>query len=548
MSINLKAPELRELKPRIIVCGVGGAGGNAVNNMIVSGLSGVDFVVANTDAQALASSRAERIIQMGLQVTEGLGAGSKPEVGRAAAEEALEEIRDHLAGAHMAFVTAGMGGGTGTGAAPVIARVAREMGILTVGVVTKPFHFEGARRMRLADGGIERVAEVGRHADRHPQPEPVPRRQRKDDVRRRVRHGRSGALFRRRLHHRPDGQGRPDQSRFRRRPLDHERNGQGDDGDRRGERRAARRDGRRSGDRQSAARRDLDEGRARPSDLDHRRQRSHALRGRRGGQPHPPGSRRGGQHHPRRDLRLGARRRGPRFGRRDRHRSGDDREDRAGVAAASARRSLRGCARPRRGPLPTAIAAESLSRRRRNSRAAIAAGRAGRSRSPSGRAQADGVRGAVAPRHEEPIEREFIPPAPEQPTIRPPRMPQIEELPPIAQNQLRAHRGEAPPAAQPVETRRRSLLEKLAAFGISRHEEEAPAPAPRAMPPALPAAIPPKPTAAAVHAEYGRPQPRPAAPRPAQGNLDPHGRVAARSAPMEDDQLEIPAFLRRQSN
>ena len=154
MTINLKAPELRELKPRIMVCGVGGAGGNAVNNMIVSGLAGVDFIVANTDAQALASSKAERIIQMGLQVTEGLGAGSKPEVGRAAAEEAIEEIRDHLAGAHMVFVTAGMGGGTGTGAAPVVARVAREMGILTVGVVTKPFQFEGGRRMRLAEGGI----------------------------------------------------------------------------------------------------------------------------------------------------------------------------------------------------------------------------------------------------------------------------------------------------------------------------------------------------------------------------------------------------------
>src|SRR5471032_2867551 len=154
MTINLKAPELRELKPRIMVCGVGGAGGNAVNNMIVSGLCGVDFIVANTDAQALASSRAERIIQMGLQVTEGLGAGSKPEVGRAAAEEAIEEIRDHLAGAHMVFVTAGMGGGTGTGAAPVIAKVARELGILTVGVVTKPFHFEGQRRMRFAEAGI----------------------------------------------------------------------------------------------------------------------------------------------------------------------------------------------------------------------------------------------------------------------------------------------------------------------------------------------------------------------------------------------------------
>ena len=154
MSINLKAPELRELKPRIMVCGVGGAGGNAVNNMIVSGLCGVDFISANTDAQALTSSRAERIIQMGLQVTEGLGAGSKPEVGKAAAEEALEEIRDHLAGAHMVFVTAGMGGGTGTGAAPVIARAARELGILTVGVVTKPFHFEGGRRMKVAETGI----------------------------------------------------------------------------------------------------------------------------------------------------------------------------------------------------------------------------------------------------------------------------------------------------------------------------------------------------------------------------------------------------------
>ncbi|WP_374305452.1 cell division protein FtsZ [Methylocella sp.] len=154
MTINLKAPELRELKPRIMVCGVGGAGGNAVNNMIVSGLIGVDFIVANTDAQALTSSRAERIIQMGLQVTEGLGAGSQPEVGRAAAEEAIEEIRDHLSGAHMCFVTAGMGGGTGTGAAPVIARAARDMGILTVGVVTKPFQFEGSRRMRLAESGI----------------------------------------------------------------------------------------------------------------------------------------------------------------------------------------------------------------------------------------------------------------------------------------------------------------------------------------------------------------------------------------------------------
>jgi cell division protein FtsZ len=154
MSINLKIPDIRELKPRLTVFGVGGAGGNAVNNMIAAGLQGVDFVVANTDAQALTVSKAERIIQMGVQVTEGLGAGSQPDVGRAAAEEVIDEIRDHLTGAHMVFVTAGMGGGTGTGAAPVVARVAKELGILTIGVVTKPFHFEGQRRMRFAEAGI----------------------------------------------------------------------------------------------------------------------------------------------------------------------------------------------------------------------------------------------------------------------------------------------------------------------------------------------------------------------------------------------------------
>jgi cell division protein FtsZ len=154
MTINLNIPDIRELKPRITVFGVGGAGGNAVNNMITAGLQGVDFVVANTDAQALTMSKAERVVQMGVQVTEGLGAGSQPDVGRAAAEEVLDEIRDHLAGVHMVFVTAGMGGGTGTGAAPVIAKAARDLNILTVGVVTKPFHFEGQRRMRIADGGI----------------------------------------------------------------------------------------------------------------------------------------------------------------------------------------------------------------------------------------------------------------------------------------------------------------------------------------------------------------------------------------------------------
>jgi cell division protein FtsZ len=160
MALNLTPPDISELKPRITVFGVGGAGGNAVNNMITAGLQGVDFVVANTDAQALTMSKAQRIVQMGTQVTQGLGAGSQPDVGAAAAQEVIDELRDHLSGANMVFVTAGMGGGTGTGAAPVIAKTAREMGILTVGVVTKPFHFEGARRMRTAEAGIAELHKV----------------------------------------------------------------------------------------------------------------------------------------------------------------------------------------------------------------------------------------------------------------------------------------------------------------------------------------------------------------------------------------------------
>src|SRR5882724_6128972 len=154
MTINLRAPEPRELKPRITVLGVGGAGGNAVNNMIGARLEGVSFVVANTDAQALAQSKAERRIQLGVRTTEGLGAGASPDVGRAGAEESLDEILEQLSGSHMVFITAGMGGGTGTGAAPVIARAVRELGILTVGVVTKPFAFEGDKRMRIAERGI----------------------------------------------------------------------------------------------------------------------------------------------------------------------------------------------------------------------------------------------------------------------------------------------------------------------------------------------------------------------------------------------------------
>ena len=162
MAIHLSAPRATELKPRIVVFGVGGAGGNAVNNMIDAGLEGVEFVVANTDAQQLQFSKTDRRIQLGATVTQGLGAGAHPEVGMGAAEESYSEISEHLEGAHMVFITAGMGGGTGTGAAPIIAKAARERGILTVGVVTKPFQFEGRHRMRLSDAGVQ---ELQRYVD-----------------------------------------------------------------------------------------------------------------------------------------------------------------------------------------------------------------------------------------------------------------------------------------------------------------------------------------------------------------------------------------------
>ncbi|MEV8467714.1 cell division protein FtsZ [Fluviibacterium sp. DFM31] len=160
MTLNLTMPEQDDLTPKITVFGVGGAGGNAVNNMIEKALEGVEFVVANTDAQALQQNRSASKVQMGIKVTEGLGAGARPSVGAAAAEESIEQIVDHLVGSHMCFITAGMGGGTGTGAAPIIAQAARELGVLTVGVVTKPFQFEGAKRMRKAEEGIECLQKV----------------------------------------------------------------------------------------------------------------------------------------------------------------------------------------------------------------------------------------------------------------------------------------------------------------------------------------------------------------------------------------------------
>ena len=278
MTINLKIPDIREMKPRITVFGVGGAGGNAVNNMIAAGLQGVDFVVANTDAQALTMSKAERIIQMGTQVTEGLGAGSQPEVGRAAAEEVIDEIRDHLTGAHMVFVTAGMGGGTGTGAAPIIAKTARELGILTVGVVTKPFHFEGQRRMRFAEAGIVELHKVVDTLLI------IPNQNLFRVANEKTTFADAFAMADQVLYSGvacitdlmvKEGLINLDFADVR---AVMKRDGQGDDGHRRSLRREARAHRRRSGDRQSADRRRLHEGRPRPADLDHRRQGPHALR------------------------------------------------------------------------------------------------------------------------------------------------------------------------------------------------------------------------------------------------------------------------------
>ena len=241
MDTKMQASKYADLKPRIVVIGVGGGGGNAVNNMLATGLTGAKFIVANTDAQALSVSGAEHRIQLGARLTEGIGAGAKPEIGEAAAEEALEEIRAALAGAHMVFIAAGMGGGTGTGAASVIARVAKEFGILTVAVVTKPFTFEGKRRMRVAEAGI---AELKRHVDTLlviPNQNLFKIANDRTAFAEAFRAGRPGALLGRRLHRRPGRQGRAHQSRSGRREDGPERHGNGHDGHRRGVRRAARR-------------------------------------------------------------------------------------------------------------------------------------------------------------------------------------------------------------------------------------------------------------------------------------------------------------------
>ena len=544
MSINLKAPELRELKPRIMVCGVGGAGGNAVNNMIVSGLSGVDFVVANTDAQALTSSRAERIIQMGLQVTEGLGAGSKPEVGKAAAEEALEEIRDHLAGAHMVFVTAGMGGGTGTGAAPVIARAAREMGILTVGVVTKPFHFEGGRRMKIAENGISdlqkavdtliiipnqnlfRVAnEKTTFADAFAMADQVLYSGVACITDLMVKEGLINLDF---------ADVRSIMSEMGKAMMG--------TGEATGEKRAV------LAAEAAIANPLLDET---------------SMKGARGllisitggndltlYEVDEAASRIRQEVDEEANIILGAT-----------FDSALDGVVRVSVVATGIDQVAISQIEPvgfQPRPEPRAPRTRAASPLRAAPPAPVEALPAAamvndvqiHPVAPVAVAFPDPIEARRAPQEEE--FDEFIPPAPEQPMVRAPRMPQIEDLPQVAQNQLRAARdAQAAAAAGAPETRRKSLLEKLAAFGITRHDEE---PAPRAAPapaPVAPAAAPPARTYATPVAQpdFARPQPRPLparAPTAPAANLDAHGRPAHRPPVTEDDHLDIPAFLRRQ--
>ncbi len=564
MAINLKAPELRELKPRIMVCGVGGAGGNAVNNMITSGLYGVDFIVANTDAQALTSSKAERIIQMGLQVTEGLGAGSQPEIGRAAAEEAIEEIRDHLVGAHMVFVTAGMGGGTGTGAAPVVARMARDMGILTVGVVTKPFQFEGQRRMKVADSGINelqkavdtlivipnqnlfRVAtERTTFADAFAMADQVLYSGVACITDLMVKEGLINLDFA--------------DVRAIMREMGKAMMGTGEaSGDKRAIQAAE----------AAIANPLLDEV---------------SMKGARGLLISITGGN---------DLTLYEVDEAA-----SRIRQEVDEEANI-ILGATFDETLEGVVRvsvvatgidkPAEmadAALAESRIAEAAQRLRaqaanRHAEQAAAAPIVVQSTPPAAEPARPAAPVYAAAERVEPVHPEvhiqpapprphfepapaprqdyapqsgpFIPPAPEQP-IRAPRMPQIEDLPLPVQQQIRAHRGEAAPE-NATETRRRTLLERLASFGMSRQEEaqHAPAQAPALpAPPRIAAQPSARPAPAPVHAEYARRPAAPAAapaPAPRQVQLDPHGRATPVQRSHEDDHLEIPAFLRRQSS
>jgi cell division protein FtsZ len=583
MTINLKIPDIRELKPRITVFGVGGAGGNAVNNMITAGLIGCDFVVANTDAQALTMSKAERIIQMGVQATEGLGAGSQPEVGRAAAEEVIDEIRDHLTGAHMVFVTAGMGGGTGTGASPVVARVAKELGILTVGVVTKPFHFEGQRRMRVAECGIQELQKVvdtliiipnqnlfrvanekTTFADAFAMADQVLYSGVACITDLMVKEGLINLDFA--------------DVRAVMREMGKAMMGTGEAS---GEKRAMR------AAEAAIANPLIDET---------------SMKGARGLLISITGGK---------DLTLfEVDEAATRIREEVDHDANiivgatfDESLEgiiRVSVVATGIDANISAAARPTQPVQPASTSpnvsrlAELTHNLRANTQrlaertepikrdvvhaqaaAAIeaaltapsAAHRTGVMPAPSSGATEEITIRPLSPKpslfieplSEQPVgatetapERPFIPPAPERPVMRPPRMPRVDELPVPAQNEIRASRGETTDQANPEKTRK-SLLQRLASVGLGRREEEpSEAQAPERPPmhaPAPPSAersAPPAPNRVQEPvSEYAR---RSTNPRPAPQGLDLHGRPAPVNTSIEDDQLEIPAFLRRQAN
>ena len=410
---------------------------------------------------------------MGLQVTEGLGAGSKPEVGRAAAEEALEEIRDHLAGAHMVFVTAGMGGGTGTGAAPVIARVAREIGILTVGVVTKPFHFEGVRRMRLADGGI---AELQKCVDTLII---IPNQNLFRVANEKTTFADAFAMADQVLY---SGVACITDLMVKEGLINLDfadvRSIMGEMG------KAMMGTGEASGERRAVM--------AAEAAIANPLLDETSMKGARGllisitggndltlYEVDEAASRIRQEVDEEANIILGATFDSALDGvvRVSVVATGIDQATIDQIEPVGSPPRAEAAARARVVP-PRAVARRDRAAKRRPSRRRSSPRRRSTtSRSgPPRRVQPPMSSRRRRAHEEETVEREFIPPAPEQPALRAPRMPQIEDLPPVAQNQLRAHRGEAPSAPPPVETRRRSLLEKLAAFGVSRHEDDAPAP------------------------------------------------------------------------
>ena len=553
MSINLKIPDIREMKPRITVFGVGGAGGNAVNNMITAGLQGVDFVVANTDAQALTMSKAERIVQMGIQVTEGLGAGSQPEVGRAAAEEVIDEIRDHLTGAHMIFVTAGMGGGTGTGAAPVVARVARELGILTVGVVTKPFQFEGARRMRYAEAGI---IELQKHVDTLLI---IPNQNLFRVANEKTTFADAFAMADQVLYSGvacitdlmvKEGLINLDFADVRAVMKEMGKAMMGT-GEASGEKRAI-----------TAA----------EAAINNPLIDDASMKGARGLLISITGGK---------DLTLyevdeaATRIRG------------EVDADANIIVGATFDESLEGIIRcsvvatgidsagAAHKPTPAETRAAEITNklrseaRRATERTREPAPAVAREHAPAARIE-DAAHAAVAAallpaeaiedvairpmpaikpslfeqpaepaaQTEAPLPRTFIPPAAERGPLRTPRMPRVDELPVPAQNEIRASRGEL--ADEHPEKRRMSLMQRLASVGLGRRDEpgQVPQPAQHAMP-QVKRPVRQRPAEGPAVSDY--------APRPAPQGLDAHGRTAPVHSPSEEDQLEIPAFLRRQA-